>query len=150
VTGLVRALVRLLVVFIVTVVGASIASTVAAFLLRGRLADHAQPEDDDLYLAAILEARQYRSEATAFRGGRVICWNAGARLEAWTAFGGLRVVVPEAWRVRMSGLAVFGGATSAAPEPDDADEGPVLEVAHRTIFSGFGVVAEPDDEVLLV
>jgi predicted membrane protein len=160
---LVRILVRLLIGFTIAVTIASLASTVVALVMRDRFPDDAEPDDDEIDLATMLRSRQFRSEATAFRGGRVISWQggadidlrgarldpAGARLEAWTVFGGMRIRVPEDWRVQMHGLAFFGGAGSTAPKPDETDA-PALTINHRTIFGGFGVTAEPDDELLLV
>jgi predicted membrane protein len=160
----VRTLVRVLVAFTVAVTAASLVSTVAALAMRDRFPDDAEPEDDEIDVATILRGRQFRSEATAFRGGRVIAWQggadidlraakldpAGAHLEVVTAFGGMRVRVPEDWRVRMEGVAIFGGAGSTAPAPADGDPAPVLTIHYRTIFGGFGVAAEPDDERLVV
>lgn len=161
---LVRFLVRLLIAFTVAVTAASLVSTALALAKRDQFPDDAEPEDDELDLATILRSRQFRSEAKAFRGGRIICWQggadidlrgatldpAGAHLEVWTVFGGMQVRVPEDWRVRMHGIAFFGGPGSMAPQPEEGDTGPVLTVTYRTIFGGFGVTAEPEDEVLAV
>ena len=145
-------------------VGAGLASAAAAAVLKRRLPDRARPEDDELDLVAIFDGRRLRSSSTAFRGGRILCWYAGtdvdlrgatldpagAELLVWIVFGGTRVRVPEHWRVRMHGVAIFGGAGSMAQAPDDADPGPVLNVRCRTVFGGFGIMPEPDDEVLAV
>jgi hypothetical protein len=160
----VRILIRLLVAWTVAVTAASLVSTVVALATRDRFPDDAEPDDDELDLATILRGREFRSEATSFRGGRFISWQGGAdidlrgatldpdgaHLEVWTVFGGMRLRVPEEWRVRMHGMAIFGGAGSTAPQPDEGESGPVLSIEYRTIFGGFGVTAEPDDELLVV
>lgn len=160
----IRFLVRLLIAFTVAVTAASLVSTAVAMAKRDQFPDDAEPEDDELDLATILRGRQFRSEAKAFRGGRLISWQggadidlrgatldpAGARLEVWTIFGGMQLRVPEDWPVRMDGVAIFGGAGSLARQPEEGESAPVLSIRYRTIFGGFGVTAEPDDEVLLV
>jgi hypothetical protein len=62
----------------------------------------------------------------------------------------MQLRVPQDWAVRMHGVAIFGGAGSMARQPEEGDSGPVLTIEYRTIFGGFGVTAEPDDELLLV
>lgn len=161
--GLLRFLVRLFLVLVGAIIGTALASAVAAALMRPRLQDSTQPEDDEIDVAAVYGSRQFRSEATAFIGGRVICWYSGVsvdlrgaeldpsggELEVWTIFGGTRIQVPEHWNVASHGVAVFGGATNTAAKPADA-AGPLLSVRHRTIFGGFAVDAEPDDELIPV
>ncbi len=161
---LVRILVRLLVAFTVAVTALSMVSAIVALAKRGRFPDDTEPDDDELDLTTILRGRKFRSEAKAFRGGRLISWQggadidlrgatldpSGAHLDVWTVFGGMQLRVPEDWRVRMRGVAIFGGAGSMAPQPEDGDPGPVLTIRYRTLFGGFGVTAEPDDEVLTV
>ncbi|HEY5627932.1 MAG TPA: hypothetical protein VIR16_00340 [Candidatus Limnocylindrales bacterium] len=161
---LVRFLVRLLIAFTVAVTAASLVSTAVAMAKRDQFPDDAEPEDDEIDVASILTSRRFRSDAKAFRGGRHISCQgatdidlrgatldpAGAQLEVWTVFGGMQVRVPPEWRVRMRGVSIFGGAGSMAPVPEEGDTAPVLSIRYRTIFGGFGVVAEPDDELLAV
>jgi len=161
----VKLLVRLFLAFFVATIGASLASALAAAVMRPRLMDDAEPADDDLELSAVYDGRDFRSEATALRGGRVICWYAGlevdlrgarldpagADLEVWTVFGGTRIRVPEDWAVRMRGIAAFGGAAAdTRPLDEAAPSAPVLTVRHRTVFGGFNVVAAADDEAVPV
>lgn len=161
---IVRFLLKLLGAFVAAVTAASLVSTAVALAARDRLRREACPADDDLDIVSILAETRFRSEATAFRGGRIVCWQAGgtvdlraaqmdpagAELEITVLFGGLGIRVPEDWRVRMRGVAVFGGAGSTAPSPDDDGEAPVLTVRYRVVFGGFGVVAEADDELVTV
>lgn len=161
---LVKFATKLLLLFVGAVLGSAVASAVAAAMMRPRLQDSAQPEDDDIEVASVYGSRVFRSSADAFAGGRVVCWYAGvdvdlrgahlapagASLEVWTAFGGTRIRVPEDWDVESHGIAVFGGAANSAARPDAASDAPRLTVRHRTFFGGFAVAAEPDDEVLAV
>ena len=161
---LVRFLVRLLVAFTVAVTAASLVSVALALTKRDQFPDDAGPEDNDLDLAVIMRGNNFRSEAKAFRGGRLISWHggadidlrgatldpAGAELEVITVFGGMQLRVPEDWRVRMHGIAVFGGAGSLARQPEEGDTGPILNIRYRTLFGGFGVTAGRDDEALAV
>ncbi len=159
-----KILARLFLAFLGLSLGAGLASAAAAAVMKPRLPDRAEPEDDELDLVTIYGSRQLRSTASAFRGGRVICWYAGAELDlrgahldpagaelaVWTIYGGMRIQVPEDWRVDSHGVAVFGGAGSGAARPEPGFDGPVLSIRHCTIFGGIGVVAEPDDELLAV
>jgi len=153
---------RLFLAFFALVLGLSLASALAALVMRPRLSGETDPGDDEVDLSTVYGSLVFRSEATAFRGGRAICWYsgmdvdlrgaaldpAGAELVVWTLYGGTRIRVPEAWRVDSHGIAVFGGAGSTATPPDGSFDGPVLRVRHRTLFGGFGVIAAADDEVL--
>ncbi len=155
---------RLFLAFFAIVLGLSFASALAALVMRPRLSGEADTTDDEVEVSAVYGSLAFRSEATAFRGGRVVCWYsgmdvdlraatldpAGAALEVWTLYGGTRVRVPQDWRVDSHGITVFGGASSLATPPDGGFGGAVLRIRHRTIFGGFGVMAEPDDEILAV
>jgi hypothetical protein len=159
-----KILARLLLAFGGLTLVASIASVVVAMVMKPRLPDRSQPGDDELDMVAILGSRDLRSTSTAFRGGRLICWQgaadldlrgaqldaAGGQLLVWTIFGGTGVKVPEDWRVDSHGIAVFGGAGCSAMRPEATYDGPVLTVRHWTVFGGLGIVAEPDEEVLAV
>lgn len=141
------------------VVGLGIASAAAALALRPRLSRVPDPGADEIELGAVFGSLDFRSEAPAFRGGRVMCWYAGVDLDlrgatldaagadllVWTVFGGTGIRVPEDWPVDSRGIALFGGAGSSARAPGREEGGPVLRVRHRTLFGGFGLVARPDE-----
>jgi predicted membrane protein len=64
----------------------------------------------------------------------------GAELDLAVAFGGMEVMVPEDWRIRMSGLPIFGGwSNKTRPRDDAAAEGPVLNVRCVAAFGGIEV-----------
>jgi hypothetical protein len=162
--GLFRFLGKLLLAFLGAVFALSLASLAAAVYMKPRVPDEARPEDDEIQLGAVLDGRDFTSEATSFRGGRIVCWYGGldvdlrgaqldpngADLNVFTLFGGTRIRVPEEWRVEMRGMSVFGGAT----EPEATFESleptaPVLRVRHRTVFGGLDVEGSQGDELVL-
>jgi predicted membrane protein len=64
----------------------------------------------------------------------------GARVDAVALFGGVDIIVPEGWRVSVSGVPIFGGyedkTKGDGPPPPDAPE---LTVSATAIFGGVGV-----------
>lgn len=64
----------------------------------------------------------------------------GARVDALALFGGVDIVVPEGWRVEMSGLPILGGyqdKTGGAGGP--APDAPALKVVATALFGGVEV-----------
>lgn len=157
---LIRLVARLGLALFAAILGVSLVSAIAAALMRPRLADDAEPADDDLVLNAVYTGRDFRSQASALRGGRIVCWYSGmdvdlrgatldpsgGDLEVWTVFGGTRIRVPEEWAVSLRGAAVFGGAESATTPAELLNlDAPTLVIRHRTLFGGLDVEATPDD-----
>jgi len=60
----------------------------------------------------------------------------GALLDLTAAFGGIEVTVPEDWKVRMSGLPLFGGWDNKTRRKGDAGDGPTLTVRCVAAFGG--------------
>lgn len=63
----------------------------------------------------------------------------GAKLDVFTAFGGVEVRVPSGWHVSLHGLPLFGGLenkTSRDPLPADA---PKLDISATALFGGVEV-----------
>lgn len=157
-----RALAKLPFAFAGTVLGLGLSSALAAAVLKSRLPDLAEPEDDLIELAVIYGGRDFRSTATAFRGGRLVCWYGGANVDlrgarladdgadllVWTVFGGTSIRVPPDWRVELRGTALFGGAEGPTPPAGPSVDGPVLRIRHRTLFGGVGVSARPGEETV--
>jgi hypothetical protein len=160
--GVFRFLGKLLLAFLGAIFVFSLASLAAAAYMKPRLQDEASPQDDELELAVVYDGRDFTSEATAFRGGRIVCWYAGldvdlrgaqldptgADLDVFTLFGGTRIRVPDDWRVEMRGMSVFGGATGPDFETHEPTA-PVLRLRHRTVFSGLDVESSRGDELVL-
>lgn len=137
----------------------SIASAIAAAILKGRLESRAEPNDDEIDYVAIYEGRDFGSTASSFRGGSVLTWygggtvdlrgatldQAGATLELKAIFGGIRLVVPESWRVDLSTVGVFGGVGDGRDQDEVALDGPTLRVTGFAIFGGAGIVSAAPD-----
>jgi hypothetical protein len=154
--GLIR---RLLGLALGVVLIGSIASAVAAALLKGRLESHAEPDDDEIDFVAIYEGRDLRSTASAFRGGSVLTLYgggtvdlrgatldpAGATLELRAVFGGIRLVVPETWRVDLATIGIIGGVGDGRDQDRVALDAPTLRLTGYACFGGAGVVSEAPD-----
>jgi hypothetical protein len=118
------------------------------------------PASDEVDLVASFGPLDFRSTASAFRGGSVTTWfggglvdlrdatldPAGATLRTSSLFGGGSLVVPEAWNVetRVVGIGGVGDARSKADRPADA---PTLRLEGVAIFGGWGITSQPPSEV---
>jgi hypothetical protein len=70
----------------------------------------------------------------------------GARISATAAFGGVDILVPEGWRVSITGIPIFGGVEDATRHsPHLADDAPSLMIDAFVIFGGVAIKHEPDD-----
>lgn len=111
-------------------------------------------DSDEVALAAIFEPLEFRSTASAFRGGTVECWfgggeidlrratldPAGATLRTTFVFGGGSLIVPEEWRVDNRVVGIFGGAgDTRGGEP--APDAPTLVIEGVAIFGGLGIMS---------
>ncbi len=66
----------------------------------------------------------------------------GASLDLAAAFGGVTIRVPENWKVRVSGLPLFGGweNSTKGSEVDDLDTEPwALDVKCLALFGGIEI-----------
>jgi cell wall-active antibiotic response 4TMS protein YvqF len=90
------------------------------------------------------------SEATALFGGAVLDLREAhidkdASVDATAIFGGVDVLVPKGWRVKVHGLPIFGGYEDKTEGngslPVDA---PTLDVRATAIFGGVDVAHQPD------
>jgi hypothetical protein len=113
---------------------------------------------DEIALSTIFDGAEIRSTAAAFRGGTSLCWYGGqlldlrgaalapegATLDVRCLFGGLRVVVPETWRVLVRSKSVFGVTEDASSGPDG--DGPLIIIDALSVFGGTGITTKRDDE----
>jgi hypothetical protein len=109
---------------------------------------------DEIELVTIFDQLDFRSTATAFRGGRVECWFGGglldlrgatlapegAVLEVQAVFGGGSIIVPDDWTVttRVVGIGGAGDARGNAASGD----GPRLEIEGLAVFGGWGIMSD--------
>lgn len=144
--------------FFVALLGA-ITSAIAAAYARSRMLSRGAPGDDDLDLVAIYTGLDFQSEASGLRHARFTAWYGGgtldlrgaaldpegATLEVRAIFGGIRLVVPETWQVRIDVQPVFGGVGDARDQARIHDAGPTLRIVGWAIFGGVGIVADAPD-----
>ncbi len=157
---LARRFAKLLALLLGASIGAGVASALAALNLKKKAPPLPDPADDVIDVVAIMEGAQLASRATAFRGGRLVCWYAGvdldlrdatlapsgAHLEVRTVFGGTRVVVAQGVPVRVGGPAIFGGTMNSTGAPQPSADAPGLEITGFTIFGGLQVIAAEQGE----
>jgi hypothetical protein len=107
----------------------------------------------------IYTGSDFVSTSQAFRGGSVLAWYGGATVDLRGAtldpsgatltvravFGGLRLVVPETWRVEKRLTAVFGGVGDVRDSDDVATDGPTLVLDGFALFGGIGIVSAAPD-----
>ena len=126
----------------------------AAGLLRGwfgRRAGAADPSSDEIEIVAIFDGAELTSQASAFRGGRVLAWFGGidvdlrgativdgAELDVRALFGGIAVHVPAGVRVDGHGRAILGGVDLSSGGPDDPGT-PTIIVRAAAAFGGISV-----------
>ncbi len=143
---------------------ATAASLLGALVVKSR-GDHGtvadfDPSDDEIDLAAIFEGFELASRARAFRGGELVLWYGGgvldlrgatldpdgARLSVRSVFGGMQLIVPDGWAIRVHSLGVFGGVGSEGREAPS--EGPLLVIDALSVFGGIGITTRgpKDDE----
>jgi predicted membrane protein len=110
--------------------------------------------NDELNSFVIFGGVDRRLESQGFQGGSAVALfggseidlrdtklhTDGAELDLAVAFGGMEVMVPEDWRVRMSGLPIFGGWSNKTRRRDEAaSDGPLLNIRCVAAFGGIEV-----------
>jgi hypothetical protein len=123
-------------------------------LVFGRLRPSVEAIDDArVDTVAIFGGRDQRSTSRAFAGGDVTALFGGveldlrdaevaappARLNATALFGGVDVVVPRDWNVRLDVLPVFGATEDERPRRETEREGVDLVVTGFCAFGGISV-----------
>ncbi len=110
--------------------------------------------EDTVRTFAIFGASNPRNQSAAFRGGSVTSLFAGsdvdlrdaklapegATLEVTTAFGGAKIIVPDDWRVEVTGLPIFGGWSNKARQTPAEGVTAKLHVSCFVMFGGIDVV----------
>ena len=149
----------ILAVFLGLWLSVALASAIAAIVAKSRLVSRGLEADDEVDLVTIYDGLDFASTAPAFRGGSILCWYgggsidlrgatldpAGARLRVRALFGGLRLVVPETWRVENRITAILGGVGDARDESQVAADGPTLVLEGWAAFGGIGIAADAPD-----
>lgn len=123
-------------------------------LLLGRLRPRVETtEQDSVNLFALFAGRNQRVTSRDFQGGDVAVLFGGAEVDlrdadistppatisATALFGGVEVVVPRDWNVRVDVLPVFGAAEDERPRSDAVHDTTDLVVTGFTAFGGVSV-----------
>ncbi|HEX9854620.1 MAG TPA: DUF5668 domain-containing protein [Acidimicrobiia bacterium] len=111
-----------------------------------------QGEKARITASAILSARQLESSSAAFEGGdltaafgslKVNLTNAtlvpGARITATVLLGGVDVIVPKGWKVKLSGTPILGSWDNTTRQDTVPNDAPELEVRALVILGGVEV-----------
>ena len=111
-------------------------------------------ESDEFQLAALVRGIEFRSRATQLRGGTVIAAyggieldlreaalvDTGAELAVYAVMGGISVLVPEEWVVKMTTMSVMGGTEKhTTPEDDLPEDAPRLNISAAAVMGGIMV-----------
>ncbi|HLX36106.1 MAG TPA: hypothetical protein VKR30_12795 [Candidatus Limnocylindrales bacterium] len=153
-----RAIGKLIGLFLGLTFLTALISAITAALVKGRVLSQGVETDDEIALVTIYDGRDFQSRATSFRGGTVLTWYgggtidlrgatldpAGARLSVRTIFGGFRLVVPAAWRVENRIVAIMGGVGDVR-DAAEVQDGPTLVLDGFALFGGIGIVSDAPD-----
>lgn len=119
---------------------------------RGRATEVESDNQIDAFV--IFGGMDRRIQSDAFQGGSAVALFAGAELDLRdsqldpagadlslsTAFGGIELIVPESWKVRVTGLPIFGGWSNKTRLRDQSEAaGPQLNVRCVAAFGGIDV-----------
>lgn len=132
-------------------------AAVAAMVAKRSMVSEGDEDSNEIALAAIFEPVAFESEATAFRGGSLLCWfgggsldlrgatldPAGAHLTVRAIFGGGLLVVPEGWDVDLRVIGIVGGVGDGRGAHERPADAPRLVVDGFALFGGFGISSEP-------
>ena len=124
---------------------------VAGRIAESRVEQDTDPESEDFALAAYVNGKQYSSRSAKLHSGSAVTVfggtdidltgaeldPAGATLRLRTRFGGVKVLVPDTWRVEVTGEAKNGENDVRVTDPDTLPEdAPRLSVMADTQFAG--------------
>ena len=130
-------------------------ATAGAFVKRA-VPSRGDEDSDELSLVAVFDGIDLRSRAKAFKGGSMLAWwggirvdlreaelAPGARLSVNTLWGGISIRTPPSWRVVSSVKALAGGVEAGTPAHEDRDA-PVLTLEGMALFGGIAVGSKAD------
>lgn len=108
--------------------------------------------DDVISSFNIFSGSEVASHSRAFQGGRVGAVFGGAEidladtelapgavLDAFVAFGGIEIRVPQGWRVDIGGFPVFGGFENVTAKESLPADAPRLQIDASVLFGGLEV-----------
>lgn len=130
----------------------SLASALAAFIVRKRIPAFGAAEDGQFAVVAAMDGADFQSTTPRFEEGRATAFMGGIRLDLTDAdlapgayltlraiMGGVDVIVPAHWRVEVMGRSILGGVGNLT-EPDSPDEdAPLLLVDALALMGGIEI-----------
>jgi hypothetical protein len=127
----------------------------AAVAVKRAVPSRGDAQSDEVALVAVFDGAKLTSEAREFRGGSMLAWyggvdadlrgaelSPGARLHVAAMFGGIQLLVPPEWRVKVNLKAVAGGFDVGGKDPDDPDA-PLLVIDGYAFCGGVAVGRKP-------
>ena len=130
----------------------SLATTLAAFMVRKRIPAFGDSEDEQFSVVAAMDGAEFRSKTTRFEEGRAIAFMGGIELDLAEAdlapgayltlravMGGIDVVVPAHWRVEVMGRSVMGGVGNLTDPDSPSDDSPILLVDALAVMGGIEI-----------
>ena len=130
----------------------------AALVVRWLMPSAGDEESDEVAVVAALNGIDIESRARAFRGGSAhtvmggiqldlrgaTLDPTGGRLELLAVMGGIQLIVPDTWRVRIEpSYAIVGGIDTPRHKEDVPDTEPALEIASYAVLGGIQVAKRP-------
>lgn len=123
-----------------------------SLLLGRRAAGRETTGDDRIDQFVLFSGAEVTNHSPAFTGGSISAVFGGAEvdlrgaglagdasLDAFTAFGGIEIFVPEGWKVVVHGFPLFGGFENTTRTEDLAADAPTLDVSATALFGGIEV-----------
>jgi len=126
---------------------------VGVFVIAGRgLGNRTAEAGDRISGFTVFSGSQIASHSKQFQGGSIGSIFGGvevdlrdahpapgASFDAFTAFGGIEIRVPQGWQVTIKGLPIFGGFDNATTKDSLAPDAPRLDINATVLFGGVDV-----------
>lgn len=125
---------------------------VGLFIVFGRGLGSATGVDDTVNSFNVFSGSEMASHSDSFRGGSISTVFGGAeldlrdampaadaKLDVFTAFGGVEIRVPEGWQVDVKGLPIFGGFDNVTTKEQLGSGAPRLTINATVLFGGMEI-----------
>ena len=147
---------RVLLRVLAITIAVNVLLTLVALAVRRLLPSHGDETSDEIALVAAAHGIDLRSRAASFRGGSVRAFMGGVRLdlreatlapnggrlEVLAVMGGVQVLVPGGWQLRVAAAHVFaGGVDHPRVETAVPEQEPALELVMTAIVGGVQVAS---------
>ena len=123
---------------------------IGIFVIFGRVRPGSETTDADrISTFNVFSGSEIASHSAQFKGGNVAVVFGGAEIDlrdaslapgatidAFAAFGGIEINVPDGWQVMTKGFPIFGGFDNATTKDRVASDAPTLIVQATILFGG--------------